>query len=209
MLKIDHAVVQLGDHHFNFSLNAPASSVHAIVGRSGAGKSTLLNLIAGFQTPSSGDIRWQGVSLLTTPPEARPITTLFQQNNLFTHLSVKDNIGLGLDSGLKLSSDDHQKIRIVLEKMELSKLADKYPPLLSGGEQQRVALARCILRQQPILLLDEPFSALDATTRQAMQSLTRQVIKSSALCVLIVTHNIDDAAALDATILHLQDGSLV
>jgi len=209
VLQLNHACLTLGQSTFDFSLQIDTHSLHAIHGRSGSGKSTLLNLIAGFVLPTSGEIRWQGESLQNISAENRPVTTLFQQNNLFSHLTVLQNVGLGRHPGLQLTDEDHDDIEQVLDRVGLTGQANKRPSAMSGGEQQRVALARSLLRNRPILLLDEPFSALDASTRQEMISLTKDVIAQNNPCVLMVTHNTDDAVAMDAKVLTVEDGRLV
>lgn len=195
-LILNDVAVQLADQSFNFNLTADSGEVHAILGKSGSGKSTLLNLIGGFLTPVGGKMTWQGSSIRSLQPDQRPVTTLFQSHNLFDHLSVKNNIALGVSSSMKLSSEDWNEIHEVLDDVGLPDRGDEKPGQLSGGEQQRVGLARCLLRKKPILLLDEPFGALDETTRHEMLVLTKTVINKHNLCVLMVTHNSDDADAL-------------
>lgn len=209
MLRIDSVNKTLGQHSWEFDTTLDTHSVTALLGRSGSGKSTLLNLIAGFMQPQSGDIQWNGQSLLQLDVAARPVTSLFQQHNLFNHLNVRQNIGLGLDPGLKLDSEQIQAVQSVIEDVGLYGKETERPRSLSGGEQQRVALARCLLRRRPILLLDEPFSALDTQTRTEMIELLNQLIASYRPCVLMVTHDPNDARALAADILHLSQGRLV
>ncbi|ASJ76485.1 ATP-binding cassette domain-containing protein [Granulosicoccus antarcticus] len=208
MLQLDHTGIAFAEREWEFDLTLATHGVHALLGRSGSGKSTLLNLIAGFMRPDSGDIRWQGQSLLPMQPSLRPVTSLFQQQNLFSHLTVRQNTGLGIDPGLKLSAAQIQSIQSVLIDVGLEGMEHKLPGMLSGGEQQRVALARCLLRRRPLLLLDEPFSALDATTRQEMITLTRTVIAQYKPCVIMVTHDEEDAVAMQASILRIQDGRI-
>ncbi len=208
MLSLDQLKLTLGPNNFNFTLRAKPDSVSAIVGKSGSGKSTLLNLIAGFVKPSFGTLSWQGTNLLPMPPEARPVTTLFQQHNLFSHLTVRQNIGLGIHPSLKLDSQQQAQIETALAEVGMADHIDKHPSALSGGEQQRIALARCLLRKQPVLLLDEPFSALDADTRNTMLEITQSVIQQHKLCTLLVTHNHDDAAFFDATVFEINNGEL-
>lgn len=208
MLKLDALSVKLGDHHFRYDLEASSERVSAILGKSGSGKSTLLNVVAGFLPAASGSLSWNDKSLLNLAANERPVTTLFQQHNLFTHLSVAQNIGLGIDANLRLSKQDLQNIDHVLQEVDLTGYAKKSADNLSGGEQQRVALARCLLRKQPILLLDEPFSALDESTRHEMIALTDRVIRDHKLCVVLVTHNADDADKLGATKYLLDNGKL-
>ena len=209
MLQLDKTAIAFANREWLFDLTLATHGVHALLGRSGSGKSTLLNLIAGFLQPNSGDILWQGQSLLPQEPSQRPVTSLFQQQNLFSHLTVRQNTGLGIHPGLKLSDAQIQSIQSVLSDVGLQGMEHKMPGMLSGGEQQRVALARCLLRRRPLLLLDEPFSALDATTRQEMIELTRLVIAAYKPCVIMVTHDEMDAAAMQASILRLHDGRLI
>jgi len=208
MLKIDNLCLQLGTNDYQYQLHAPASHTTAILGKSGSGKSTLLNLIAGFIRADSGSLSWNDQSLLGLPANQRPVTTLFQQHNLFAHLSVAQNIGLGLSPNLKLNEEDHQSIHHELHEVGMDGYTNNSAANLSGGEQQRVALARCLLRKQPILLLDEPFSALDEHTRHEMIQLTKNVINNHKLCALLVTHNEDDADLLMASKYRLLDGRL-
>ena len=208
MLKLNDLQVRLGSNEFNYNLQADANRVSAILGKSGSGKSTLLNVIAGFLNAESGGLSWNEQSLLKLAANQRPITTLFQQHNLFSHLTVTQNVGLGINPSLKLNLNDHQNIRQVLSEVGMAGYGDKNAANLSGGEQQRTALARCLLRKQPILLLDEPFSALDESTRHEMIALTKNVITKHRLCVVLVTHNEDDADMLDAVKYQLSAGQL-
>lgn len=208
MLRLESVKKTLGSRHWHFDLTLETHSVNALLGRSGSGKSTLLNLIAGFMQPDAGDIYWQAQSLLTLEPAERPVTSLFQQQNLFNHLTVRQNIGLGLDPGLKLNNAQIQAIKAVLDDVGLTGMHGKYPGALSGGEQQRVALARCFLRRRPILLLDEPFSALDAQTRSEMTDLLKRLIETHKPCVLMVTHEENDARELQATIFRMAEGRI-
>jgi len=208
MLKIDDLRLQLGTNSYCYQLTASAAQTTAILGKSGSGKSTLLNLIAGFLKAESGSLHWHEQSLINLSPNQRPVTTLFQQHNLFTHLSVAQNIGLGLSPDLKLSKEEHQHIERVLDEVGMRGYGKSSAARLSGGEQQRVALARCLLRKQPILLLDEPFSALDEHTRHDMIQLTKNVISDHNLCALLVTHNEDDADLLMASKYLLSEGRL-
>lgn len=208
MLELNELTARLGENRFSFSLQANSHQVSAILGRSGSGKSTLLNLIAGFVKADSGSIHWESESLMPLAANARPVTTLFQQHNLFSHLSVLQNIGLGVNPSLKLTESDKTDIKTVLTEVGLEGFENNPADTLSGGEQQRVALARCLLRKQPILLLDEPFSALDEATRHDMIALTKKVIADRQLCAILVTHNKDDAHRLDAKTYQITNGTL-
>lgn len=208
MLKLENVALKLGTNQYHYSLQATSDRVSAILGKSGSGKSTLLNVIAGFLRADAGELYWHDTALNALNANERPVTTLFQHHNLFTHLNVKQNIGLGINPNLKLSAEDTQNIQAVLSEVGMGDYATTNAAQLSGGEQQRVALARCLLRKQPILLLDEPFSALDESTRHDMIKLTARVIQDHKLCVVLVTHNEDDANLLGAIKYDLHQGQL-
>lgn len=176
----------------HFDLQLAKGSKTALVGASGSGKSTLLNLIAGFIQPQHGEIWLDAKNHTHTAPHQRPVSMLFQNNNLFTHLSVWQNIGLGIQPNLKLPTEQQHALKAIADHVGLTSHLDKLPEQLSGGQQQRVALARCLLRNQPILLLDEPFSALDYDLRQEMLGLIQTMTASKQLTVLLVTHQPDE-----------------
>lgn len=179
-----------------FTLSVQQGEMIAVLGPSGAGKSTLLNLIAGFLPPASGSILIENQDHTRTPPARRPVSMLFQENNLFTHLTVRQNIALGMDPGMKLNAAQRQKLEIIAAQMGLDEFIDRLPAALSGGQRQRVALARCLVREQPVLLLDEPFSALDPALRQEMLALVQDVCQRQQLTMLMVSHSIEDAARI-------------
>ncbi|MDU4236529.1 MAG: thiamine ABC transporter ATP-binding protein ThiQ [Citrobacter freundii] len=197
-------------HHLpmRFTLSVAHGEQIAILGPSGAGKSTLLNLIAGFLTPASGNMVIDGEDHITTPPSRRPVSMLFQENNLFSHLSVQQNIGLGLNPGLKLNASQREKILHIAQQMGIDSLLERLPGELSGGQRQRVALARCLVREQPILLLDEPFSALDPALRQEMLTLVAEVCREKQLTLLMVSHSVEDAARIAPRSIVVADGRI-
>ena len=197
-------------HHLpmRFTLSVSRGEQVAILGPSGAGKSTLLNLIAGFLAPASGTMMIEGEDHTATPPSRRPVSMLFQENNLFSHLSVQQNIGLGLDPGLKLNALQREKMHHIARQMGLDSLLGRLPGELSGGQRQRVALARCLVREQPILLLDEPFSALDPALRQEMLTLVAEVCRDKQLTLLMVSHSVEDAARIAPRSIVVADGRI-
>ena len=197
-------------HHLpmRFTLEVERGEQVAVLGPSGAGKSTLLNLIAGFLPPASGSIGIDGQPHTTTPPARRPVSMLFQENNLFSHLTVRENIGLGMHPGLKLTPTQRQKLQAIAQQMGLEALLDRLPGELSGGQRQRAALARCLVREQPVLLLDEPFSALDPALRQEMLSLVGDVCRQQQLTLLMVSHSVEDAARIAPRSLVVADGRI-
>ncbi len=192
-----------------FTLTVQRGERIAVLGPSGAGKSTLLNLIAGFLQPASGSIAIDNRDFTLTPPAKRPVSMLFQENNLFNHLTVWQNIALGMDPGLKLNAAQRQKLAAIAEQMGLSAFIDRLPGELSGGQRQRVALARCLVREQPILLLDEPFSALDPALRQEMLALVQDVCQSQQLTMLMVSHSIEDAARIAPRSVVIAEGRIL
>jgi len=202
-----HYYYKTQDFHFNF--NIEAGRVVAILGPSGAGKSTLLNLLAGFIEPVTGDIKIKDKSVLQQAPNQRPISILFQDNNLFTHLTAYQNIGLGLHPGLKLDAQQKQRLQTVSEQVEVNDLLTRLPAQLSGGQQQRVALARCFVQGKPILLLDEPFSALDPVLRVNMLTRVKSLAKLDNVTVLMVTHHVSDALAVASDFLFVDQGQAV
>jgi len=191
-----------------FTLAAERGEQIAILGPSGAGKSTLLNLIAGFIPPASGTILLGDEDHTRTPPARRPVSMLFQENNLFTHLTVRQNIGLGLHPGLKLNAAQREKLNEIAATMGLEALLERLPDQLSGGQRQRVALARCLVREQPLLLLDEPFSALDPALRQEMLALVQNVCRRQQLTLLMVSHSVEDAARIAERALVVAEGRI-
>ncbi|MCU7783891.1 thiamine ABC transporter ATP-binding protein ThiQ [Lelliottia amnigena] len=208
MLKLTDVTWLYQHLPMRFTLTAQQGEMIAILGPSGAGKSTLLNLIAGFLPPARGKMTINGQDHTHTPPSQRPVSMLFQENNLFTHLTVRQNIGLGMDPGLKLTAGQRQKCDAIAQQMGLTELSDRLPGELSGGQRQRVALARCLVREQPILLLDEPFSALDPALRQEMLQLVKDVCQQKQLTMLMVSHSVEDAASIAPRAVVVADGRI-
>ena len=208
MLKLEK-ITYLYDHlPMRFDLRIQPGERVAILGPSGAGKSTLLSLIAGFLAPVSGHMLLNNEDHTTTPPAQRPVSMLFQENNLFSHLTVEQNIGLGLHPGLKLNQQQKLLLRQIAQQVGLEDCLARLPEQLSGGQRQRAALARCLVRSQPILLLDEPFSALDPALRNEMLQLVDQVCTHRQLTLLMVSHNLDDAARIADRTLLVVDGRI-
>lgn len=196
MLKLNDVTWLYQHLPMRFTLDVARGERIAVLGPSGAGKSTLLNLIAGFLPPASGSLLIDGEKHNATPPAQRPVSMLFQENNLFNHLTVRQNIGLGIHPGLKLNREQRAQVTAIAEQMGMDTLLDRLPGELSGGQRQRAALARCLVRQQPVLLLDEPFSALDPALRQEMLTLVADVCQRQQLTLLMVSHSVEDAARI-------------
>lgn len=193
---------------YRFDLDAAPAAIVGITGRSGSGKSTCLDLIAGFLSATSGSVRVNGEDILHLPPERRPVTILFQKDNLFGHLSAHSNIALGVNPSLRLNEEEHALVEQALAEVGLAELAHQCAATLSGGEQQRVALARSLARNRPVLLLDEPFSALDSETRAEMLALVRSIVTERRLICLMVTHDLNDCALVADQHFSLKDGRL-
>jgi len=193
---------------YQFSMSAAPGEVTAISGPSGAGKSTLLDLIAGFLAPESGALRVDGQDLLRLPPEARPVSILFQSGTLFEHLSAARNVSLGLPARTpRRVADD--RVAAALAEVGLPDIGGQRAATLSGGQQQRVALARILLRARPVLLLDEPFSALDDETRATVRNLVGTLTVRHGWTTILVSHHADDVAALAARRYRIEAGRLM
>ena len=192
----------------HFALKVEQGERLAIIGESGAGKSTLLNLIAGFETPTSGQILLNDCDHTQTQPAERPVSMLFQDNNLFPHLTVAQNIGLALAPSLSLNATQQQQVREIAEKMGIEPLLSRRADQLSGGQKQRVALARTLLRDKPILLLDEPFSALDPIRRHELQQFILEICIERNLTLLMVTHQLEETKNLFTRVVEIREGQV-
>ncbi|MCL7463565.1 ATP-binding cassette domain-containing protein [Phaeovulum sp. NW3] len=202
MLTLDKLHICQGDFHLRADLTVPRGARCAIMGPSGGGKSTLLAAIAGFLPPVSGRILWDGQDITAQPPGERPLSILFQDQNLFPHLSVAQNLAIGLSPQLRLNADQQARIDQALDRTGLQGLARRKPGALSGGQQSRVALARALLRARPLLLLDEPFAALGPALKRDMLDLVDAIASEQGATVLMVTHDPEDARAFaDLTLL--------
>jgi thiamine transport system ATP-binding protein len=206
VLQLDRLTLTQGDFRLSADWSAPPGARIAIMGPSGAGKSTLLAAIAGFLAPTGGRILWQGQDLAGVAPGNRPMTILFQEQNLFPHLSVAQNLGLGLRRDLKLTPEDRARIDWALARVGLQGLGPRRPAQLSGGQASRAALARALLRARPILMLDEPFAALGPALRAEMLALVREVADETSALVLMVTHDPADAQALGGQTAFIAEG---
>ena len=208
MINFKQVSCRLGEQQFCYDLQIPLGQVVAIMGASGSGKSTLLNLLAGFIQPQTdaaqillGDQRVDQLD-----PAQRPVTSLFQEHNLFAHMSVFNNLALGIRPSLRLTADEIDQVEIALDQVGLKGLGSRLPKQLSGGQRQRVALGRALVRRKPLLLLDEPFSALVPALRQEMAALVKGLSQQHQLTVLLVTHEPKDALELAETVVFIADG---
>ena len=208
MIRLDNVFLADDALPMTFDLQVAAGERIAIVGPSGAGKSTLLNLIAGFVLPTQGNIWLNGENHTRSAPYERPVSMLFQENNLFPHLTVQQNLALGLKTSLKLTALEQDQIEQVADAVGLTSFLSRLPNSLSGGQKQRVALARCLLRDKPILLLDEPFSALDPELRLEMLNLIDELCHSKNLTLLLVTHQPSELTGKVDRMLRIENGRI-
>ena len=193
MLDLEGIHHRRGTFALSADMSIDAGARVAVIGPSGSGKSTLLSLIAGFLTPDRGRIVLDGQDITALPPGRRPVSTLFQDQNLFPHLTVAQNVGLGLRPDLRLSEPQRARVSQVLAEVGLTGMESRRPANLSGGQQSRVALARVLLRARPALLLDEAFSALGPALKAEMLALLSRIADQTGATVLMVTHDPGDA----------------
>ena len=177
-------------------INVAEYSFTTLLGPSGCGKTTLLRLIAGFELPTTGNLLIDGASIRDLPPEKRPVNTVFQNYALFPHMTVQENVSFSLNVRGTAREAAARRSRQVLETVHLLDYAASYPNELSGGQQQRVAVARALVAEPRLLLLDEPFSALDRNLRQKMQVELKQIQRYLRITFIFVTHDQDEAFAL-------------
>lgn len=193
MLHLDKLVLDYPDFRLTADWQAQPGEVVALIGPSGAGKSTLLNTIAGFLAPASGRVLWQGRDLTPLPPSERPVSILFQDQNLFPHLTLAQNLGLALSPRLRLDGAQRAELAAVIARLGLDGLENRRPAELSGGQQGRAALGRVLLQHRPILLLDEPFAALGPAMKADLLKLVAEIARDTGCLVLLVSHNPEDA----------------
>lgn len=195
-LRLENLILQQGTFRLEANLTVPENSFTAVIGPSGTGKSTLFDAIAGFLPSASGNISWDGTPLFDLPPGKRPVAMLFQDNNLFPHLTIGQNVGLALTQKSRLSEEQRQAVERVLIRVGLEEMANRRPSQLSGGQISRAALARLLLQDKCLWLLDEPFSALGPALKSEMLKLVREVAEEKNATVLMITHDPQDARAV-------------
>jgi len=191
------------------TLEVAAGSLTALLGPSGCGKSTTLAMIGGLLDADSGDVRIDGQNILSTPAQRRPIGTVFQKPLLFPHLDVWHNVAFGLRMRHVNRRQLRRRVDLALDQVQLTGLAHRRIGELSGGQEQRVSLARALVLEPSVLLLDEPFSQLDAALRAEMRSLVRQLHDLSDITTLFVTHDQGEAVDIADTVALMVDGTLV
>jgi len=190
-------------------LRVAPGEIVALLGPSGSGKSTLLKIVAGLEQPDQGSVWWDGQDITAWPPERRGFALMFQDFALFPHLNVQDNVAFGLVEKRVPKAQARAQAGEMLARFGLAAQAKQKVWTLSGGEQQRVALARALITAPRALLLDEPFSALDAELRQSLSQEFRQRIAQAGMATLLVTHDEAEARAMATRGLRLHQGQLL
>ncbi|HUH49108.1 MAG TPA: ATP-binding cassette domain-containing protein [Mycoplana sp.] len=207
-IKLASTTVQFEQKRLVFDCMIPKGASVAVTGPSGAGKSTLFNVIAGFQPIHSGTVEIFGKDMAGREPAARPVSIVFQENNLFVHLTAAQNVGLGIDPSLRLGLAEQKQVDTALARVGLGGYGRRMPAQLSGGERQRVALARALVRNRPILLLDEPFAALDPAMRAEMAALLSELRVETGSTLLFITHQVEDLPRLADRAMFIDNGAI-
>jgi putrescine transport system ATP-binding protein len=189
-------------------LQVNEGEVLSILGASGSGKTTLLKVIAGLEAEDEGDIRWKGKRMNKMMPQDREIIYLYQEPLLFPHLNVFENVAFGLRLRKVQEKEINRRVEHVLTSLGIESHARKSPEQLSGGQKQRVAFGRALIIQPKMILLDEPFGALDHDTRRQMQQLLRQILENEKMTAIFVTHDIKEAIQMGNRIGKMERGNL-
>lgn len=195
-----------GDGVENINLDIYEGEIVSFLGPSGCGKTTILRAIGGFHDVTGGDITIDGQSIIALPPEKRPTAMVFQSYNLWPHMTIYENLAFGLKLRKLPQSQIDADIKDVLKLVSMTGSEKKYPSQLSGGQQQRIAIARSLLLKPSLLLLDEPFSALDAKIRQQMREELKKIQSDLGITVVFVTHDQEEAMTLSHRIVVMNKG---
>lgn len=206
MLKLEAAEIRNGDFRVTADWDVAQGQKVAVIGPSGAGKSTLIGAIAGFQTLERGKIVWESTDISSLLPGKRPVAMLFQDGNLFPHLSVAQNVGLGVRPDLRLDRGQKDRVAAAIQRVGLSGLETRKPGELSGGQQSRAALARVLVQDRPIILLDEPFAALGPALKVEMLDLVAALVQETGATLLMVSHDPSDARRIADQVILVESG---
>ena len=206
MLRLENCLIENGGFSLQADLEITPGSRIAVIGPSGAGKSTLIEALAGFRPLSKGAVLWKGKDLSKVESGKRPIAMLFQDGNLFPHLTVAQNVGLGVHPNLRLDSAQQAQVQAALARVGLEDMANRKPAALSGGQQSRVALARVLVQGRDLLLLDEPFAALGPALKMEMLDLVAELVAETGATLLMVSHDPSDARRIADQVVLVADG---
>lgn len=206
MLTCDKAVFQNSDFALRADIGLEPGGVFAVIGPSGAGKSTLLGGIAGFVPQTEGRLLWGDHDIARLDPSERPVSMLFQDSNLFPHLTILQNVALACAPKLRPTPDVVARAEDMLERVGLAGVSARKPAALSGGQQSRAALARALLQDRPIMLMDEPFSALGPALKNEMLDLSVSMALDAGRTIVMVTHDPADASRIADDIIGVAEG---
>ena len=208
MLRLERVTVDSGGFFLRADLQVETGRKVAVIGPSGAGKTTLIEAIAGFLPVVDGRILWDGADITGTDPGHRPVAMLFQDANLFPHLSVAQNVGLGLRPDLKLDHRQQEQVARAVARVGLAGMEARKPAALSGGQQSRAALARVLVQAKPLLLLDEPFAALGPALKGEMLDLVAGLVEETGATLLMVSHDPGDARRITDEVILVENGQV-
>lgn len=206
MLRLEGVRVEQGTFALGADFEVTRGARVAVLGPSGAGKSTLLGAIGGYVPLAQGRVLVDGKDVSDAAPDQRGIAMLFQDGNLFPHLTLAQNVGLGLRPVLRLTPDEVARVHAALARVGLAGFEDRKPGDVSGGQQSRAALARVLAQAKPLILLDEPFAALGPALRVEMLALTSEVARDAGATVMMITHDPQDAERAADQVVFVDDG---
>ena len=209
MLKVKKLKYRFESASFEFNFDLNSTDIVGVLGKSGSGKSTLFNLLAGFLNPNEGSIFFNESEFTFLKPSQRNISILFQDHNNFNHLSIFENIILGIDPDMKQTQTNFKIVKDIMKKVSLNIDLYKKVSDLSGGEQQRVSIARCLLRKKSILLLDEPFNSLDPGLRKTLYEDVKNMSFTNQIMTLISSHLIEELKTVTDKFLFINEGKIV
>ena len=209
MIKVKKLKYRFESTSFEFNFDLNSTDIVGVLGKSGSGKSTLFNLLAGFLNPNEGSIFFNKNDITFLKPHERNISILFQDHNNFNHLSIFENIILGIDPDMKQTQSNLKIVKNIMKKVSLNIDLQKKVSDLSGGEQQRVSIARCLLRKKSILLLDEPFNSLDPGLRKTLYEDVKNMSLTNQIMTLISSHLIEELKTVTDKFLFINKGKIV
>jgi thiamine transport system ATP-binding protein len=209
MIKVKKLKYRFESTSFEFNFDLNSTDMVGVLGKSGSGKSTLFNLLAGFLNPNEGSIFFNKNDITFLKPPERNISILFQDHNNFNHLSIFENIILGIDPDMKQTQNNFKIVKDIMKKVSLNIDLQKKVSDLSGGEQQRVSIARCLLRKKSILLLDEPFNSLDPGLRKTLYEDVKNMSLTNQIMTLISSHLIEELKTVTDKFLFINKGKIV